>query len=87
MYARKLDGKMAKATDTDDTDAVGRRDPVAIQCLKHGRAPAEERTRVDKVNLVGHTVEKRLANDGVAGEGADVEITDAVQDSLWAVHL
>ena len=69
---------MTKATDSDDTDAVGRRDPVAVQCLKYGGATAEERTRVDELKLIGDSVQEGFTDDGVASEGANIEVADAV---------
>ena len=86
-HSCKLDGQMPQATDADDANPASRLDAIPVERLKHGGATAEERSRVQEVELLWHADEERLLDHGVTGEGADVEVGHAVEGGVGAVHL
>ena len=78
---------MANPTDAYDAYTVGRLDAVARQSLEDRHPAAEEWPGVYGLDGVGYAEEEGLAYDGVAREGPNVGVGEAVKLGLFAVHL
>ena len=83
----ELDGEVAEAADADDADAVGGADVVHFQRVEDGGAAAHEGGGEGAGDGVGDPEEVGFAEDGVGGHGADVQVGEAVHDSLGAEGL
>lgn len=84
---RKLDGKVTKTANAQDTDASGRGDVVVIKAGVDGSTAALERSGVLVGETVGDLEEEGLLPDGGAGERTLVEVGVAVHGAARAVNI